>query len=214
MSSSSTSQVATSDLHREADLGKAYDARLMRRLWVYIRPHRGVFWAAMLCLPLTSACSLAQPYLLKVAIDQYIAQGDRVGLFRVGALYAIAMLAEFGFLYLQYYLMMVVAQKSLARLRLELVEHIQHLPARFFDRNPVGRLVTRLTTDVDVINEMFAAGCMPSCAIDSSPLSGGCTVATAESGTSSPVAGERRRKYARLAALPRCAVLSSRMILY
>jgi ATP-binding cassette subfamily B protein len=151
---------APADLQREADLGKAYDARLLRRLWVYIRPHRAGFWAAMLCLPLTSACSLAQPYLLKIAIDQYIAQGDRGGLLRTGALYGLAMVAEFGLLYLQYYLMMLVAQRSLAALRVDLVTHLQALPAAFFDRNPVGRLVTRLTTDVDVINEMFAAGAL------------------------------------------------------
>ena len=157
---SSTGAATTADLHREADLGKAYDARVMRRLWAYIRPYRGWFWAAMLCLPLTSACSLAQPYLLKIAIDQYMAQGDRAGLLRIAGLYGVAMLAEFGFLYLQYYLMMLVAQRSLADLRLDLVEHIQQLPAHFFDRNPVGRLVTRLTTDVDVINEMFAAGAL------------------------------------------------------
>jgi len=157
---SSSAATAVADLHREADLGKAYDARLVRRLWVYIRPYRGWFWAAMLCLPLTSACSLAQPYLLKIAIDRYMAQGDRAGLLRTGVLYGLAMLAEFGFLYLQYYLMMLVAQRSLADLRFDLVEHLQELPARFFDRNPVGRLVTRLTTDVDVINEMFAAGAL------------------------------------------------------
>ena len=158
--SSAGAAAAAVDPHREADLGKAYDARLMRRLWAYIRPWRGRFWAAMLCLPLTSACSLAQPYLLKVAIDQFIAQGDSGGLFRISVLYGLAMLVEFGFLYLQYYLMMSVAQRTLAALRVDLVAHLQELPARFFDRNPVGRLVTRLTTDVDVINEMFAAGAL------------------------------------------------------
>jgi ATP-binding cassette subfamily B protein len=152
--------VSSVEEQREADIGKAYDARLMRRLWVYIRPWRWWFWAAMLCLPLTSLCSLAQPYLLKVAIDTYIAQGDRTGLLRIGALYGLAMMVEFGFLYLQYTLMMLVAQHTLAALRLDLVAHLQQLPARFFDRNPVGRLVTRLTTDVDVINEMFAAGAL------------------------------------------------------
>ena len=156
----SSSSATVADLHREADLGKAYDARLVRRLWRYIRPYRSWFWAAMLCLPATSVCSLVQPYLLKIGIDRYMAQGDRGGLLRAGVFYGIAMLAEFGFLYLQYYLMMVVAQKSLADLRVDLVEHLQQLPARFFDRNPVGRLVTRLTTDVDVINEMFAAGAL------------------------------------------------------
>ncbi|MGD9762939.1 MAG: ABC transporter ATP-binding protein [Candidatus Binatia bacterium] len=151
---------STADLHREADLGKAYDARLMRRLWAYLRPHGASFWGAMLCLPLTSACSLAQPYLLKVAIDRFIAQGDVRGLLGTSALYGAAMVAEFAFLYLEYYLMLVVAQRSLAALRVDLVAHLQRLPARFFDRNPVGRLVTRLTTDVDVINEMFAAGAL------------------------------------------------------
>jgi len=153
-----SASAGTADLHQEADLGKAYDARVLRRLWRYIRPHHRWFWGAMACLPVTSACSLAQPYLLKVAIDQYMAQADRAGLLRVGVLYGLAMVAEFALLYLQYYLMMVVAQRSLAALRLDLVAHVQTLPARFFDRNPVGRLVTRLTTDVDVINEMFAAG--------------------------------------------------------
>ena len=70
------------------------------------------------------------------------------------------MVGEFALLYVQYYLTMLVAQTSLADLRRDLFAHLQRLPARFFDRNPVGRLVTRLTTDVDVINEMFAAGAL------------------------------------------------------
>ena len=109
---------AVADLHREADVGTAYDARLIRRLWVFIRPYRAWFWAAMACLPLTSACSLAQPYLLKIAIDRSIANADRGGLLRVALLYGLAMVGEFAFVYLQYVLMMVVAQRSLADLRL------------------------------------------------------------------------------------------------
>ena len=146
------------DLYREAALGKAYDARLVLRLWTYIRPYQTWFWAAALCLPLISVFSLVQPYLLKIAIDRYLPAGDAGGLFWIAVIYALAMVGEFAFLYLQYYLTMLVAQKSLAALRLDLVAHVQRLPAQFFDRNPVGRLVTRLTTDVDVINEMFAAG--------------------------------------------------------
>jgi ATP-binding cassette subfamily B protein len=155
---SGNSAPQAADLHPEADLGKAYDARLIRRLWVYVRPYQKYFWAALLCLPLTSALSLAQPYLLKVAIDQNIASQDGYGLARTAVWYSLAMVGEFSLLYLQYYLTMLVAQKSLAGLRRDLVEHVQRLPARFFDRNPVGRLVTRLTTDVDAINEMFAVG--------------------------------------------------------
>ena len=148
------------DAQRESDLGKAYDARLLRRLWGYVVPYRRPFLLAMLCLPLSSAFALAQPYLLKVAIDRYIAARDAHGLIGTGFLYALAMVGEFTFLYLQYYLTMTVAQRSLADLRRDLITHVQRLPARFFDRHPVGRLVTRLTGDVDVINEMFAAGAL------------------------------------------------------
>ncbi len=108
--------------------------------------------------PISAALSLLQPYLLKTAIDEHVSNGDSAGLLVTGALYGAAMIGEFGFLYLQYTLTMRVAQRALADLRLELFTHVLRLPARFFDRNPVGRLVTRLTTDVDVINEMFASG--------------------------------------------------------
>jgi ATP-binding cassette, subfamily B, multidrug efflux pump len=142
----------------EAALGKAYDARLIRRLWTYIRPYRRDFWLAMACLPATSAFVLAQPYILKVTIDRYISRADTHGVALMGGAFAVAMMGEFAFLYLQYYLTMLVAQKTLADLRIDIFAHVQRLEAAFFDRNPVGRLVTRMTTDVDVINEMFAAG--------------------------------------------------------
>jgi len=140
--------------------GQAYDARLIRRLWTYIRPYRRDFWLAMGCLPASSAFLLVQPYLLKVAIDRYITQHNTHGLALLGLLYGAAVLGELTFLYVQYYLTMLVAQKSLADLRIHIFEHVQKLEAAFFDRNPVGRLVTRMTTDIDVINEMFAAGAM------------------------------------------------------
>jgi len=144
----------------EAALGKAYDARLIRRLWEYIRPYRRDFWLSMACLPATSVFALTQPYLLKLTIDRYIANHNTAGVALMGVLYAGAVVGEFSFLYLQYYLTMLVAQKSLADLRTAIFAHVQKLEAAFFDRNPVGRLVTRMTTDVDVINEMFAAGAM------------------------------------------------------
>jgi ATP-binding cassette subfamily B protein len=144
----------------EQELGKAYDARLLLRLWTFIRPYRREFWLALACLPATSLFMLAQPYLLKLAIDRYVAAGDRSGVAWMGLWYGLAAVGEFAFLYLQYYLTMLVAQKSLADLRVALFEHVQRLETAYFDRNPVGRLVTRLTTDIDVINEMFAAGAM------------------------------------------------------
>lgn len=151
---------ASPDLQAEQPLGKAYDARLLRRLWTYVRPYKGWFAAALLCLPLTSAFALVQPYLLKVSIDHYIAAKDVRGLGHIGVAYGVAMVGEFAFLYLQYLLTMSVAQKSLAGLRRDLISHLQQLPTQFFDHHPVGRLVTRVTTDVDVINEMFAAGAL------------------------------------------------------
>jgi len=144
----------------EAQLGKAYDGRLIRRLWAYLRPYRREFWLSTACLPLISVFSLIQPYLLMVTIDQYVAQRDTQGVAFMGMVYAGSVVCELIFVYAQYYLTMSVAQKSLADLRVDVFAKVQSLDSGFFDRNPVGRLVTRMTTDVDVINEMFAAGAM------------------------------------------------------
>ena len=148
----------TQETQREEALGKVYDLTLLRRLWRYVRPYRGQFFTALICLPITSAFLLAQPYILKLAVDRYIAHSDRHGLAIAGLLYAGALIGEFIFFYWQYYSTMLVAQESLADLRRDLFAHLQELPASFFERNPVGRLVTRLTTDVDAINEAFTAG--------------------------------------------------------
>lgn len=146
------------EAQHEDTLGKVYDLALLRRLWHYVRPYRGQCAIALLCLPLTSACVLAQPYILKLAVDRYIALRDLQGLAFTGLLFVGALVGEFVFFYWQYYATMTVAQKSLADLRLDLFAHLQRLPASFFERHPVGRLVTRLTTDVDAINEAFTAG--------------------------------------------------------
>lgn len=154
----------TDDLPRQASeeeaLGKAYDARLIRRLWQYIVPYRRDFFLSMLCLPVISAFSLTQPYILKLTIDGFIADGDIAGVAWMAMLYAGTVVCELLALYAQYYFTMAVAQQSLADLRIEVFAKVQSLEAAFFDRNPVGRLVTRMTTDVDVINEMFSAGAM------------------------------------------------------
>ncbi|GIW41664.1 MAG: xenobiotic ABC transporter ATP-binding protein [Candidatus Binatia bacterium] len=151
---------SASERYAEQELGKAYDLRILGRLWGYMRPYRRTFWLAVLFLPASSVAMLAQPYILKVAIDRYIAQGHLDGLFGCAALFAAAIVAEFAFQYGQYVATMSVAQRSLADLRHDLFAHVERLPVSFFDRNPVGRIVTRLTTDVDGINEMFAAGAM------------------------------------------------------
>src|SRR5262249_3354730 len=144
----------------DEQLGKAYDARLIRRLWAYVRPYRGVAWLTLLLSAIQQVLSLAQPYLLKIGIDRYVAPRNPEGLSRVALWFVAAIAGEFLAFYGQQYLTMVVAQRSLADLRGAVFERLQHFPMRFFDRNPVGKVVSRVTTDVDVLSEMFAAGAM------------------------------------------------------
>lgn len=146
--------------HQEEVLGKAYDLRLIRRLWKYIIPYKRLFFFAMLLLPLQQAFGLAQPYLMKIGIDQYIAQRDLAGLQTVALIFLGALVGETIMIFFHYYLTMAVAQRCLADLRVEIFSHVQKLPMSYFDRNPVGRLVTRMTTDVDVLQEMFSSGVM------------------------------------------------------
>ena len=144
----------------EEFLGKAYDFRLIKRLWRFIVPYKRLFLVAMLLLPLQQAFGLAQPYLMKVGIDQYIASRDLWGLNTVGLLFLGALAGETATVFFHYFLTMRVAQHCLADLRVAVFSHVQKLPMSYFDRNPVGRLVTRMTTDVDVLQEMFASGVM------------------------------------------------------
>jgi len=146
-------------VHEEI-FGKAYDLKLIQRLWRFMSPYKTLFWLAMLLLPLLQLFGLAQPYLMKVAIDHYIAGSDLWGLQGIALLLLLAVGGEAAISYLHYYLTMLVAQKSLADLRVAIFAHVQKLPMSYFDRNPVGRLVTRMTTDVDVLQEMFASGVM------------------------------------------------------
>jgi len=147
-------------ISQEELLGKAYDFRLIRRLWQFIRPYKRLFLISMLVLPLQQAFGLAQPYLMKIGIDQYIAGKDLWGLQTVMLLFLGALIGETVAIFTQYYLSMVVAQRCLADLRVAIFSHVQKLPMSYFDRNPVGRLVTRMTTDVDVLQEMFSSGVM------------------------------------------------------
>src|ERR687891_1391916 len=145
---------------QEEVLGKAYDLRMIRRLWQFILPYKRLFLISMLLLPLQQAFGLAQPYLMKIGIDQYIAGKDLWGLQSVMLLFLGALIGETLAIFANYYLSMVVAQRCLADLRVAIFSHVQKLPMSYFDRNPVGRLVTRMTTDVDVLQEMFSSGVM------------------------------------------------------
>ncbi|HZP40551.1 MAG TPA: ABC transporter ATP-binding protein [Candidatus Binatia bacterium] len=148
------------DIFGEEELGKAYDARLIGRLWTYVRPYRPIFWAAVLLSPVNRFFSALEPYLLKRGIDDYIVPRNLSGLATLSLVYVGVIVAEFLSQYGQQYLTTMVAQRSLADLRVALFAKLQRFPMRFFDQNPVGRVVSRLTTDVDVLQEMFAAGAM------------------------------------------------------
>ena len=139
-------------------LGKAYDARLMRRLLGYIRPYKGSAWLALGYILAASALSVVPPYLTKVAIDRYIARNDLAGLGLVAALYVAVLAAEFALLYGETWVLNVMGQKIMVDLRMQIFRHLQRLDVAFFDRNPVGRLMTRVTTDVDALNELFTSG--------------------------------------------------------
>lgn len=142
----------------EAQVLGTRDLAMVRAMWRFLAPYKMLFFAAVGLLPLISACLLVQPWIIKQAIDHCIAAGTTEGLGWWVLAYGAAFLAEFLLLYWQTVLTMLLAQKSLADLRLAVFKKIESMDTAFFDRNPVGRLVTRMTTDVDVINEMFAAG--------------------------------------------------------
>jgi ATP-binding cassette, subfamily B, multidrug efflux pump len=139
-------------------LGKAYDARLMRRLLTYLWPYRWQAALALAAIIIGAMLQLAPPYLMKQAIDQHIAVGRLEGLGVIAAQYLAVLLASFGLEYLQTWLMQVTGQRIMYDLRMEIYAHLQRLDLRFYDRNPVGRLMTRVTSDVDVLNDLFTSG--------------------------------------------------------
>src|SRR5687768_99809 len=144
--------------HEEEVLGKAYDARLMRRLLGYMRPHTAYVAGALLALIGDAVTQLAPPYLVKIAIDRYIAQSDLAGVNNIAIAYLAVLVVSFILEYAQTYMMQMIGQRIMFDMRMEIYTHLQRLDLSFYDRNPVGRLMTRVTTDVDVINDLFTSG--------------------------------------------------------
>jgi len=145
-------------MHEEEVLGKAYDARLMRRLLAYLRPYWRQVLIALAAIVSSSVLQLAQPYLMKLAIDDYIAVDDLQGLKLLGVAYVGVLVAGFALEYIQTWTLQMTGQKIMFDMRMQIYGHLQRLDVQFYDRNPVGRLMTRVTTDVDVLNELFTAG--------------------------------------------------------
>lgn len=139
-------------------LGKAYDARLMRRLLRYLRPYRPAVVVSVVLLLLAAAADLVGPYFVKVAIDRYIRNGDLAGVTRISLYYLLAIVAGAAVRYGQNYITQTVGQRVMFDLRMELFTHLQRLSVAFYTRNPVGRLMTRITNDIDALYEMVTSG--------------------------------------------------------
>ena len=145
-------------MHDDEILGKAYDASLMRRLLSYLKPYRKFVIAAIVLNIIFAAMGPLRPYLTKIAIDDYIVPGDHTGLMTIiGILFVLLFMQGF----LQYVMSILtewIGQKAIFDLRMQVFKHLQKLSLRFFDRNPIGRLVTRTTNDVESLNDMFSSG--------------------------------------------------------
>jgi len=156
----------------EEVLGKAYDSRLMKRLLTYLRPYKWQVGVALVSILIKAGADVLGPYLTKVVVDHYLVPVhdirtpfDRflsgnalIGIAQIAALYVGLLLFSFLLEYLQTYYMQWTGQKAMFDLRAQIFRHLQRLHVGFYDKNPVGRLVTRVTTDVDAVNEMFTSG--------------------------------------------------------
>jgi ATP-binding cassette subfamily B protein len=157
----------------EEVLGKAYDARLMRRLAGYLRPYRAAVALALALLLINSVVEVAGPLLTKVAVDKYLAPAPGTsagvlgpylssnpvhGLAQISVLYILVLVVGLATGFVQTYAMQWTGQHVMFDIRRQLMAHLQSLDISFYDANPVGRLVTRVTTDVDALNELFASG--------------------------------------------------------
>jgi ATP-binding cassette, subfamily B, multidrug efflux pump len=156
-----------SNLHEEEALGKAYDSRLMRRLLQYMKPYKWHVALALVMVAIVTPLELAPPLIFRKAIDSYFVPALNHLLPEASAWSGIGWLSliflavlTFDFLaqYIQIRIMQRVGQQTMYDMRREIFTHMQRLPMSYFDRNPVGRLVTRVTTDVDALNDLFAAG--------------------------------------------------------
>jgi len=156
-----------SNLHEEEALGKAYDSRLMRRLLQYMAPYKLWVVLALGLVAVVTPLELAPPILFRNAIDRYfvpamnhsIAENAAwIGILVISGIFFLVLLFDFLAQYAQIRIMQRVGQQTMYDMRRGIFAHLQRLPMSYFDRNPVGRLVTRVTTDVDALNDLFAAG--------------------------------------------------------
>ena len=146
--------------HEEAEIEKAYDVRLLLRLWPFIRPHAAHLWLSLALLVFTAITALVRPVLMKQAIDAGSVARDRQALYAAAVAIAVVVFLEQIATFVQIYSMQTVGARAMADLRAHVFRFLHSLRLGFFDRQPIGRLVTRVTNDIDAINEMFASGAL------------------------------------------------------
>ncbi|MDD8017167.1 MAG: ABC transporter ATP-binding protein [Bacteroidota bacterium] len=139
-------------------LGKAYDANLMRRLIKYLRPYKWQVSFAIFLSLVVSALEAIRPYFTKIAVDVNIAQKDSVGLLHTTMLFLGVLLLRGVVQYYNSFLTQKIGQETIFDLRMEVFRHLQNLSLKFYDKNPIGRLITRVTNDTEVLNDMFSSG--------------------------------------------------------
>jgi ATP-binding cassette, subfamily B, multidrug efflux pump len=139
-------------------IGGSYDRTLVRRLLGFLRPYRHALLGALILIVAQSLLDLTGPYLTKVAIDSYIARGEAAGLARIAAIYLAVLLVAYIVRFAQTYILQMTGQRFMRDLRGHVFDHLQRLHVAYFDHNPAGRLITRVTSDVDAINELFTSG--------------------------------------------------------
>lgn len=145
-------------IYEEEIAGKAYDTRILARFIRYVSPYRASIIAVLLILPLVAACRLAQPWIIKLAIDGHITTGKMEGLETIALAFSGILLLESLLSFAEVFLLQSVGQRVMADMRGELFQHVMQLPVSWFDHVPTGGAVTRLTSDVEVLGEMFASG--------------------------------------------------------
>lgn len=145
-------------MHEEDVVGKAYDSRLMRRLGVYVRPYGWLVVAALACLLVDGLMQLVGPLMTQRVIDIALPRHDAHVVAQAAVIFAASLVLAFGCQYGETILTSLLGQRVMRDLRRDIFTHVQRLPVPFFDRNPVGRLVTRVTSDVESLNELFTSG--------------------------------------------------------
>jgi ATP-binding cassette subfamily B protein len=137
---------------------REYDWRLMKRLLVYLKPYKHAVIATFVLMMIGAGLQALTPYLVKVAIDRHISLHDLAGLNRIALIYLGVLLAAMVLEYFQVYILQMTGQRVMYDMRVQIFSHVQKLALNFFHKNPVGRLMTRITNDVDTLNELFTSG--------------------------------------------------------